>query len=156
MRQDARCMPRRAVSLAALAATVTGAIAATGCNGPIPADLFLVQRAGSVPGAKLTLRLTDDGGAYCNAQKRRELSSAQLITALAIRGDLDGRRDEDVGLAEKHINLKPGSISTYNYKVRSENGSVSFADTSPHQPQTFYKLAQLTREVATQVCHLPR
>ena len=45
---------------------VTAAALAAGCNGPIPADLFLVQRTGSIPGAKLTLRLTDDGGAYCN------------------------------------------------------------------------------------------
>ena len=149
-------MPRLA-SLASLAVLTTAAAAlAAGCNGPIPADLFLVQRNGSVPGAKLTLRVTDDGGAYCNETKRHELTSAQLITALAIRGDLDGRSDSDVGLSKKHINLKPGSISTYNYKVRSENGSVSFADTSPHQPQTFYKLAELTREVATQICHLPR
>ncbi|WCB92684.1 hypothetical protein DSM104299_01382 [Baekduia alba] len=149
-------MPRRRAPVLTAATVLAAAVVAAGCDGPTPADLFLVQRDGDVPGAKLTLRLTDDGGAYCNETKRYELTSAQLITAREIRGELDGRKDEDVGLAEKHITLKPGSISTYNYKVRSENGSVAFADTSPHQPQTFYRLAQLTREVATQNCHLAR
>jgi hypothetical protein len=152
MRQDAPSMSR-ALALAAIPA----AVLAVGCNGPTPADLFLVQRAGSVPGAKLTLRLTDDGGAYCNQGKRVEITSAQLITAREIRRELDGEEDKKQGLAEKHINLKPSSsISTYNYKVRSENGTVSFYDTSAHQPQTFYRLAQLTREVATQDCRLAR
>lgn len=152
-------MPRRRAAVRTsilIAATALAAALVSGCNGPRPADLFLVQRSGSVPGAKLTLRLTDDGGAYCNEGKRQELTSAQLITAREIRRELDGQKDEDVGLAEKHINLKAGSISTYNYKVRSENGSVAFADTSPHQPQTFYRLAQLTREVAIEDCHLAR
>jgi hypothetical protein len=155
MRQDAGWMPRtRAFAVSLTAATLA---LATGCNGPTPADLFLVQRAGSVPGAKLTLRLTDDGGAYCDEGKRQELTSAQLITARELRRELDGEQDKHVGLAEKHINLPPaGSISTYNYRVRSENGTVAFADTSAHQPQTFYRLAELTREVATQDCHLAR
>jgi hypothetical protein len=148
-------MSRRRALTAAIAATAAAATA--GCNGPTPADLFLVQRAGSVPGAKLTLRLTDDGGAYCNQGKREELTSAQLITAREIRRELDGEQDKKKGLAEKHIALGPSSsISTYNYKVRSENGTVSFYDTSAHQPQTFYRLAQLTREVATQDCRLAR
>ncbi|HEY6758843.1 MAG TPA: hypothetical protein VI318_05110 [Baekduia sp.] len=151
-------MPRRRPAVAVLGLTLALAVAfsTAACNGPTPADLFLVQRSGSVPGAKLTLRLTDDGGAYCNETKRYELTSAQLITALAIRRDLDGNTDDDVGLAEKHINLPAGRISTYRYQVRSQNGTVAFADTSAHQPQTFYRLAELTREVATQDCHLAR
>jgi hypothetical protein len=152
-------MPRRALAATAAATALAAtAAAAAGCNGPTPADLFLVQRAGTVPGAKLTLRLTDDGGAFCNADKtRHEVTSAQLITAREIRRELDGEKDDDVGLAEKHIALRPsGAISSYNYRVRSENGTVSFYDTSAHQPQAFYRLAQLTREVATQSCHLAR
>ncbi|HWH95924.1 MAG TPA: hypothetical protein VNT03_18830 [Baekduia sp.] len=147
-------MPRPlpcAIPLACCAAAV-----AAGCNGPRPADLFLVERSGSIPGARLTLRLTDDGGAFCNEGKRQELTSAQLITAREIRGELDGRKDEDVGLAEKHITLKPGRVTTLSYRVRSEGGTVVFSDTSAHQPQAFYRLAQLTRDVAQGACHLPR
>jgi hypothetical protein len=132
------------------------ALALTACQGPTPADLFLVERTGSVPGARLTLRLTDDGGAYCNQGKRQELTSAQLITARELRRELDGEKDEDVGLAEKHIDLPPGRVTTMRYRVRSENGTVAFSDTSAHQPPAFYRLAQLTRQVAQQDCHLAR
>jgi hypothetical protein len=156
-------MPRRrrtSVALAALALALSAAAALAGCNDPQPADLFLVQRTGSIPGARLTLRLTDDGGAFCNRGKRVELTSAQLITARAIRRDLDGgddspgNDDDRKALAARHINLPPGRISSYQYRVRSEKGSVAFADTSAHQPSTFYKLAELTREVATRNCRL--
>jgi hypothetical protein len=155
-------MPRRtSVALAAAGAAV--AALAAGCNAPRPADLFLVQRTGSIPGARLTLRLTDDGGAYCNRQKRAELTSAQLISAREIRRALDGgddsagNDDERKALASRHINLPPAAgITSYQYRVRSEKGSVAFADTSKGQPATFYKLAELTREVAKQDCRLAR
>ena len=150
-------MPRRAVPpVRALLAALVVPAALAACSGPAPADLFLVQRTGTIPGAKLTLRLTDDGGAYCNEGKRHELTSAQLITAREIRGELDGRRDDDVGLAEKHIALRPGRVTSLSYKVRSEKGTVIFSDTSAGQPQTFYRLAQLTREVARGACGLAR
>jgi hypothetical protein len=146
-------MPRRAAVLALLAA---GAAGAAGCGGPGPADLFLVQRTGSIGGARLTLRITDDGGAYCNGGKRAEITSAQLIEARALRTDLDGRKDEDTGLAEKHLDLPPGRVSTLSYRVRSEGGSVRFSDTSPRQPQAFYRLAKLTRDIARGPCGLAR
>jgi hypothetical protein len=147
-------MPRRAVPSAVLAAAALAAL--TGCNGPTPADLFVVQRSGTIPGARLTLRLTDDGGAYCNRDGRRELTSAQLITARELRRELDGEQDGADGLAEKHVALGPGRVTTLSYRVRSEGGTVAFSDTSAHQPQAFYRLAQLTRDVARSVCHLPR
>jgi hypothetical protein len=147
---------RRAVAVPSAALACASVLALAGCDGPTPADLFLVQRTGTIPGARLTLRLTDDGGAFCNAGKRQELTSAQLITARALRRALDGEQDQDVGLAEKHIDLPPGAVTTLRYKVRSENGTVAFSDTSAHQPQAFYRLAQLTREVAREDCHLPR
>jgi hypothetical protein len=154
-------MSRRRVAIAVAVTAAAGVVA--GCNAPRPADLFLVQRTGSIPGARLTLRLSDDGGAYCNAQKRAELTSAQLISARAIRRELDGgddsagSDDDKKGLASKHINLPPAAgITSYQYKVRSAKGEVAFADTSKGQPQTFYKLAQLTREIAIRNCKLPR
>lgn len=144
-----------------IAAAVTAV--AAGCNAPRPADLFLVERTGSIPGARLTLRLTDDGGAYCNAQKRAELTSAQLISAREIRRALDGGDDsagndnDQKALARRHLNLPPAAgITSYQYKVRSQQGEVAFADTSKGQPETFYKLAQLTREIAIRNCKLPR
>jgi hypothetical protein len=148
--------PRRlVVVLLAVAAAVTSG----SCSGSLPADLFLVQRTGSIDGARLTLRISDDGGAYCNGGDRKEITSAQLITAREIRRELDGDKNDEekkVGLAAKHINLAPGAITTLSYRVRSEGGTVVFSDTSAHQPQAFYRLAQLTRDVARGACGLPR
>jgi len=146
---------RRAAALLALAA----AAALAACSGAQPADLFLVQRTGTIAGARLTLRISDDGGAYCNGGKREEITSAQLITAREIRRELDGDKNDDenkVGLAAKHVELPPGSITSLSFRVRSEKGTVAFSDTSAHQPQTFYRLAQLTRDVARGACGLAR
>jgi hypothetical protein len=151
--------PRR---LVVLLLAVPAATVAAGCNGSLPADLFVVQRTGSIPGARLALRISDDGGAYCNGGGRKEITSAQLITAREIRRELDGDEKDDnhpehkIGLASKHITLAPGAITTLSYRVRSEKGTVAFSDTSARQPQAFYRLAQLTRDVARGACGLPR
>jgi hypothetical protein len=150
-------MPRPSrSSLLALALAAVLAATAAGCSGPAPVDLFLVQRTGSIAGAKLTLRFIDDGGVSCNGGPRKEITSSQLITAREIRRELDGQDEDHPGLASKHFNLKPGSISTLSYDVRSEKGTVVFSDTSPHQPQAFYRLALLTRQVAQGACGLAR
>jgi hypothetical protein len=143
---------RPAIALPALVVAAT----LTACGGGPPADLFLVTRTGTVPGAKLTVRFIDDGGVSCDGGPRHDITSEQLIDARELRRELDGEKDEDVGLAEKHINLPPGRITTMSYRVRSENGTVAFSDTSAHQPQAFYKLAKLTRDVARQSCKLAR
>jgi hypothetical protein len=152
-------MPSRRLSLALAVALPATVAALAGCSGPLPVDLFLVQRTGSIAGARLTLRISDDGGAFCNGGKRKEITSAQLITARELRRELDGDKNDEenkIGLAAKHINLPPGAITTLSYRVRSEEGTVVFSDTSAHQPQTFYRLAQLTRDVARGACGLPR
>ena len=145
----------RHAPLAAVAALALAALA-LGCSGALPADLFVVSRSGTIPGARLNLRFIDDGGVSCNGGPRKPITSAQLITAREIRRELDGEKDEDTGLAEKHIDLPPGRTTSLSFRVRSENGVVAFSDTSAHQPQTFYRLAQLTRDVARGACGLPR
>jgi hypothetical protein len=139
---------------AVLGAVVLGAL--SGCSGPGPADLFLVTRSGTIPGARLTLRLTDDGGAFCNSGSRHDVTSAQLIEARGLRRELDGEKDRVLGLAQRHFDLPPGAVTTLSYRVRSENGIVAFSDTSAHQPQAFYRLAKLTRDVARGSCGLDR
>ncbi|HET6506642.1 MAG TPA: hypothetical protein VFG42_07625 [Baekduia sp.] len=140
----------------ALAAAVAALATLSACSGPEPADLFVVSRTGTIPGAKLSLRFIDDGGVSCNRGPRKDITSAQLITARELRRELDGEKDDDVGLAEKHIDLPPGHVTTLSYRVRSENGTVAFSDTSAHQPKAFYRLAKLTRDVAQQSCGLAR
>ncbi|WP_445151904.1 hypothetical protein [Baekduia sp. Peel2402] len=143
--------------LAALAIAAT----LTACGGGPPADLFLVTRSGSIPGAKLTLRVIDDGGVSCNGGTRHDITSEQLIEARELRRELDGDdhakdKAKQEGLAAQRINLPPGSVTTLSYRVRSEKGTVVFSDTSARQPQAFYRMAKLTRDLARQACGLPR
>jgi hypothetical protein len=152
----ARMRPRRSALTAASALALAATTAA--CGGGPPADLFLVTRTGTVPGAKLTVRFIDDGGASCNGGPRHDITSEQLIEARELRRELDGEKEDDAepGLAEQHLDLPPGRITTMSYRVRSEHGTVAFSDTSAHQPQAFYRLAKLTRDVAQRACRLAR
>jgi hypothetical protein len=142
-------------ALAVLAALAGAAALAAGCGGGPPADLFVVTRSGTIPGAGLTLRLTDDGGAYCNSARRAEITSDQLLEGRELRRALDGE-DEKPGLADRRLRLpaEPGSV--LRYRVRSEDGTIAFADNSPRQPPALPRLVKLTRDVARQACGLAR
>jgi hypothetical protein len=43
----------------------------------------------------------------------------------------------------------------FTYRSRQEQGSVSFSDDSPGQPQVFHRLALFVLQTAQRVCHLP-
>jgi|tagenome__1003787_1003787.scaffolds.fasta_scaffold20535398_1 hypothetical protein len=141
--------------LAACAAALCAALS-PGCGGGPPGDLFVVQRSGSIPGASLRLRVTDDGGAYCNSIGRREITSQQLLDAREIRRELNGEKPEDVAPADRGLRLAPGPGSVLSYRVRSEDGTVAFSDTSRGQPPVFFRIAKLTRDVARGSCGLAR
>jgi hypothetical protein len=127
-----------------------------GCAGGTPsADLVVVSRSGSIPGAKLTLLVNDGGFVRCNGKPQQEITSKQLIDARAMLRDLEGGKDED-GPITKDLKLAPRPGSTLRYSVRGEDGTVAFADNSAGQPQVFYELAQFTRTMAKDVCGLPR
>ncbi len=137
-------------------ACLPATLVVAGCGGGPPADLFVAQRDGSVAGAKLTLRLTDDGGAYCNGLGRRELTSEQLLEAREIRRGLNGEQQEDRGPADEGLRLPAGRGAIFSYRVRTEDGVVEFSDNSRAAPAAFPRLVKLTRDVARQVCGLPR
>jgi hypothetical protein len=136
----------RARAAAALAAVAALAIA--GCGGEAH-DLFLVQRAGSIPGARLALRVTDDGRASCNRRPLVDITSAQLIDAREIERDLEP-------LARRRFALRPGPGSVLRYRVVLEDGTVRFADTSRGQPAPLFAVAKLTRDIARGACRLAR
>jgi hypothetical protein len=139
--------------------TVLGVLAsvalAVGCGGGIAApDLFIVQRTGSGPGARLTLVVNEEGGVHCytNSAHRGptlKLSDPLLIRARAIQEELHEQ-------ASEHLTLPPGRGSVLSYYLRDENGTVRFGDNSPKQPKVFRELALLVLQVAQQVCHLPQ
>jgi hypothetical protein len=134
---------RAAAGLAALAALAIGAC------GSEARDLFLVTRGGDVPGARLTLRITDDGRASCNGKPLVDITSAQLIAARESERDLEGP-------SKAQLRLAPGAQSVFSYRVRTEEGGVAWSDDSARQPAVLFKLAQLTRDVAKGPCHLAR
>jgi hypothetical protein len=131
---------------AALGALV--ALGAGGCGGAAH-DLFLVQRGGAVPGARLALRLTDDGRASCNRGPLVDISSAQLIAARELQRDLEP-------LAERRFALPPGRDSILRYRIVLEDGAVRFADNSRGQPPALFRVAKLARDVARGACGLAR
>lgn len=132
------------------AATVAGVLACTiaGC-GAEAADLFLLERAGTIPGARLTLRITDDGRASCNGAALVDIPSAQLIAAREIARDL-------APLARERRTLAPGRATILRYRARVEDGAVRWSDTSPRQPPALFRLAKLGRDVARGPCGLER
>lgn len=121
---------------------------AAGCGVRAP-DLLLVQRAGSVPGARLTLEISDDGTVRCNRGERRRMTDHQLLVARALARDLERP-------AALHVSLPPGRNSVLSYRVRLADGTVSFADTSPRLTPPLLRVQALTRSLATRTCGLPR
>ncbi len=140
--------------LLALAGLIVTAAAISGCGAP-SADLFVVTRSGSIPGARLTMLVGDGGTVRCNGGPEHALTSEQLIDARKITFELDGD-DKDPGPATRNVRLPAGPVTILRYVVRSEQGTVAFSDTSPRQPPVFYKVAKLTRDLAKGPCGLPR
>jgi hypothetical protein len=134
-------------ALALLAALAVSAI--TGCGGLKPADLFVVQRSGSAPVARLTLLVNEQGGVHCDGRPAGKLSDSQLIEARSIEEDLRSP-------ASRHLVLPPKPGSVLAYEVRSEDGTVRFADNSAAQPAVLRRLALFVLRVAQGVCRLPQ
>jgi hypothetical protein len=122
--------------------------AALGGCGTAGADLMVVDRSGSLPGAGLRMRVIDDGQVACNGA-RHELGSDQLIAARELVREL-------ADAARRGTSLPPGKPSLLRFRIRTEAGVVGFSDTSPGQPKVFYRAAQLVREIAKGPCGLPR
>jgi hypothetical protein len=123
------------------------ALALAGC-GAAPADLFHVQRTGAIPGARLTLRVSDDGQATCNG-RRRDVPSRLLILSRVLARDLQKP-------AQRRLVLPARPNSILRFRIRTEEGTVAFSDTSRGQPPVFYRAAELVREIAIDACGLPR
>ncbi len=134
--------------MTAIGALVAGALLA-GCGAGVTApDLFVVQRTGSGPGARLTLLVDEEGGVRCNGGRKLKLSDPQIVQARAIQEDLRSS-------AAEHLSLEPRAGSVLGYYLRDENGAVRFSDNSAHQPAVLRRLQLFVLQVAQQVCHLP-
>jgi hypothetical protein len=135
---------RGALALCALAATLVPA----GCSGVTAADLFVVNRSGATPGAKLMLLVNEEGGVSCNGrQARQKLEDAQIVKAREIQEEL-------LKPSSAHLSLPAKAGSTLTYHVRDESGTVSFSDNSAEQPLVLHKLQLFVLQTAQQICHL--
>jgi hypothetical protein len=108
-----------------------------------------VQRNGTIPGARLTLELSDDGTVRCNRGERRRMTDEQLLSARALARDLQRP-------ASQNASLPPGRNAVLSYRVLLPEGAVSFSDTSPGRTPALLRLQALTRSVAMRTCGLPR
>jgi hypothetical protein len=139
----------------ALAACLAACLAAAllGCGGIKAPDLFIVQRSGSGPDAKLTLLVNEEGVVHCNgvgtrAGHKLKLGDAALVQAREIQEDLEEP-------AADHLSLPPAAKSVLSYSVRDEHGTVRFSDNSARQPKVFRQIALFVLQTAQQVCGLP-
>jgi hypothetical protein len=136
---------RRWATIAA-AAGLAATVAACGTR---PPDLLVLTRSGSVPGAGLRLLVRDDGDVRCNGGVTRRLSDSQLLDAREIAREL-------ADPASKHRSLPPGRGSVLRYRVRLQEGTVSFSDDSRGQTREMFLAQRFARSVATGACGLAR
>jgi len=137
------------MSRAAVAALLT-ALAVTGCGSPSP-DLFEVTRSGRDRNANLRLVVSDGGGVRCNDREEKALDADRLLDARQLARDLETQ-------AALGLELPPakGSDPTLSYRVRLEDGTIAFSDTSRGRPPSFDRLAAFTKAVAEDVCGVER
>jgi hypothetical protein len=132
-----------------LALALAGAALLAGCGGGVQSpDLFLVTRTGQIPGARLTMLVSDSGAVKCNG-RTHELPSARLLDARDLLRTMKP-------YAKSGLRLAPGPQSVLAYRVRTEFGTLSFADDSRGIPAKLFRLPLFVREVAKSVCGLPR
>jgi hypothetical protein len=131
----------------ALAGLLAVAVTLTGCGAEAP-DLFAVQRTGAGANARLSMVVSDAGSVTCNGHEH-PLDSHTLLRARKAAKDLADQ-------AQLHLVLPPGERSELSYRVRTEDGAVSFSDTSAHLPPAFTEVELLTKDIAEDVCGITR
>jgi hypothetical protein len=118
-----------------------------GCGEASP-DLFEVLRSGQGPNAKVDVVVNDGGSVTCN-RREHPLNGDLLLRARELAREL-------AKPAQLALRLPPGPNRVLSYRVRLEQGSVAFSDTSPHQPKAFLAVQRLTKDITEDVCRLPR
>ena len=125
----------------------SAAFATLACGTPSP-DLFVVERYGTVPGARLTL-LVSDQTARCNDGPARNLTSGQIIEARDIKRDLLLVQTGGEPIPE----APPAQI--FRFAVRTEEGTLRYPDTQ-QRPQVLPRLSRFVRRIAIDTCGLER
>jgi hypothetical protein len=124
------------------------AVTLAGC-GSESADLFAVERTGSIPGAQLEMVVNDGGTVSCNGGSGVEITSQELLDAREVQSDLEEA-------ARDRLDLPPQRGSILRYRVETPEGVVHFADNSSGRSEVLSRLAFLVRRLAQERCGLPR
>ncbi|HEY5389007.1 MAG TPA: hypothetical protein VIJ83_00515 [Solirubrobacteraceae bacterium] len=127
---------------AAVLAVAASAAAVAACGGPA-ADLFEVIRSGTVRGADITLVPSGDGTVLCN-HRSVKLPDKLLLTA---------ENFDFTYHAKRHDAYPSGRNPVYTFVVRSQDGTFSFSDDSPHLGRELRALSAWSYTVAKTVCH---
>jgi hypothetical protein len=135
------------VSRAAAAALLAAALLGGGCGTP-SADLFVVERAGDLPDAKLDLVVGDGTSVTCDGRER-PLANALLLDARELAREL-------APLLDRGVRLAPPPGAQLRFRVIGEQGEVRFADSSAARRPVFARVVAFTRAVAQQSCGLAR
>jgi hypothetical protein len=131
---------------AALASLVL--LVALGACGSASPDLFEVRRSGPDRNANLTLLVSDGGSVTCNG-RQHALDADRLLEARRLARELNEQ-------AALQVELPPGPGTILSYRVRLEDGTISFSDRSAAMPEDFSRLALFTKQVAEDVCGIER
>lgn len=123
-------------------------LALVGC-GSGAGDLLAVDRSGSIPAAKLRLVVNDGGTVTCNGGEAVRLPEELLLEARDVERELEPA-------AEEGLTLEPAPGSILRYEVGTPTGDIAFADNSRGKPEAADRLAFLVRQIAQDVCGLPR
>lgn len=123
------------------------AAALAACGTPSP-DLFVAERDGAVPGAKLHL-LVSDTTVRCNHGEPLPLTSDQTIEARDLTDDLI---DVQTGVVAYP---KPPPAQIFHFKITDEEGELRFPDTA-QVPEVLPRTARFIRRVAIDTCKLTR
>jgi hypothetical protein len=118
-----------------------------GCGTPSP-DLFVVNRDGTVPGARLTL-LVSDQSARCNTAPAKPLTSAQILEARDLHREL-----LDLLLSKDAI-PNAGAAQIFSFEVETEEGKIRYPDRQ-QRPEVLPRLTRFVRRVAIDTCGLQR
>jgi hypothetical protein len=129
------------------AAALTALVLLAGCGSQSP-DLFEVVRSGQGPNARADIVVNDAGTVRCDG-KEHTLPGDLLLRAREAARDLEDP-------ASLGLRLPPGRGSVLSYRVRLQQGTVAFSDTSRRQPKGFLEVQAVTKDIAEDVCGLRR
>jgi hypothetical protein len=119
-----------------------------GCGAASP-DLFLLTRAGSLPGARLSLLVNDGGTVRCNGGAPRPLTDPQLLAARDVTSSV--MKD-----AQHDLKLPAPPDALLRFHIRSQDGTVTFSDVDAARYPELGKAVAFARTVARSVCGLAR